>query len=186
MNPFVPENEVTREGDLADWQAFALAYSVCEEPSGVVEDDELGILAGFYLEMPLQEMIDAAELIRYFPPSSPWRPLPRGDSNGQHGGRHRASQSSRPPCLLTLIEPTPAELASLAGADLVGLLARVKLLAKQLHRRRDHTVPKVVSQLLYTIASVLAVLRCEAACIRSAADALAGNIHWFLEQAIRN
>ena len=26
MNPFVPENEVTCEGDLADWQAFALAY----------------------------------------------------------------------------------------------------------------------------------------------------------------
>ena len=90
---------------------------------------------------------------------------------------------SRPgrPGLLTLIEPTPAELASLARADFVGLLARVELLAKQLHRRPDHTVPKVVSQLLYTIASVLAVMPVKWACIRSAM-ALAGNIHWFLEQ----
>jgi hypothetical protein len=141
-----------------------------EEPAPAAEDDELSILLGFHLELPLTELIDPAELLRYIPPTSPLLSLPRAGSR------------SRPACLLTLIDPAPDETAAMAGADLVGLLARLKLLAKQLHRRPDHTVPEVVSQLLYTMTSTLGVVRCHVGLHTIGPEALAGNIRWFLQQ----
>src|SRR5262249_27527200 len=116
----------------------ACAY---QEPAPAAEDDELGILLGFHLELPLSELIDAAELMRYIPPSSPLLSLPRAGSRAQPGGGPVPARASRRACLLTLIDPTPAESEALARVDLVGLLARLKLLAKQLRHRGDHTVP---------------------------------------------
>jgi hypothetical protein len=153
-----------------------------EEPAAA-EDDELSILLGFYLERPLAELIDAAELMRYIPPSSPLLSLPRAGSRVRRGGRHAPSRPSRPACLLTLIDPTPAERDALARVDLVGLLARLKLLAKQLRHRRDHTVPEVISQLLYTITSVLGVVRCDVGLHTISPGSLAGNVRWFLGQS---
>ncbi len=59
--------------------------SAYQEPALVPDDDELGILLGFHLELPLSELLDAAELLRYIPPSSPLLSLPRPDR-----GRARA------------------------------------------------------------------------------------------------
>jgi hypothetical protein len=153
-----------------------------QEPSAAAEDDELNILVGFYLEIPLTELIDAAELVRYIAPSSPLRPRTRAGSRAHPGSRYALSGVTRPIRLLTLIDPTPAESEALAGSDLVGLLARLKLLAKQLYHRPDHTIPEVVSQLLYTITSVLGVVRCDVGLHTISPDTLAGNIRWFLEQ----
>jgi hypothetical protein len=149
-----------------------------QQPSLVPDDDELGILLGFHLELPLTQMIDAAELMRYLPPSSPLLTLPRSGS----GGRRSPSRLSRPACLLTLIDPTPVEADALAQADLVGLLTRLKLLAKQLRHRPDHSIPEVFSQLLYTLTSVLGVVRCEVDLHTISPASLAGNIRWFLRQ----
>jgi hypothetical protein len=104
--------------------------------------------------------------------------LPRSGS----GGRRSPSRLSRPACLLTLIDPTPAESEALAQADLVGLLKRLKLLAKQLRHRPDHSIPEVFSQLLYTLTSVLGVVRCEVDLHTISEAELAGNIRWFLRQ----
>ena len=223
-----------------------------QEPAPAAEDDELGILLGFHLELPLSELIDAAELMRYIPPPSPLLSLPRAGSEGggflpgwptglaaptppgpplARGGKMRGepvpfpplakggpggvfprsavrsltpentplsepragsrdhpggcpvpSRKSRRACLLTLIDPTPAESEALARVDLVGLLSRLKLLAKQLRHRPDHTVPVVISQLLYTITSVLGVVRCEVGLHTIGPDSLADNIRWFLRR----
>ncbi len=153
-----------------------------QEPAAAAEDDELSILLGFYLERPLTELIDAAELMRYIPPSSPLLSVPQAGSRAHSGGRHAPSRPSRPACLLTLIDPTAAERAAMAQVDLVGLLARLKLLAKQLRHRGDHAVPKVISQLLYTITSVLGVVRCDVGIHTISPESLAGNVRWFLGQ----
>ena len=152
-----------------------------QEPALVPDDDELGILMGFRLELPLTELIDAAELTRYIPPSSPLLSLPRA-GRGQPAAARFAPRLARPVCLLTLIDPTPAEAEALAASDLVGLLTRLKLLAKQLRHRPDHAVPEVFSQLLYTITNVLAIVRCDVDLHTISTDSLAGNIRWFLRQ----
>jgi hypothetical protein len=157
----------------------ACAY---QGPAPAAEDDELSILVGFHLELPLTELIDVDELMRYIPRSSPLLSLPRAGSWAHPGGRRAPSRASRPACLLTLIDPTPAESAALARVDLVGLLTRLKLLAKQLHRRPDHTVPEAVSHLLYTITSVLGIVRCDVGLHTISSDSLAGNIRWFLRR----
>ena len=154
--------------------------SVYEEPSGVVEDDELGILAGFYLEMPLQEMIDPAELIRYFRHRA-LATLATGHLNGHHGGRHRASQSSRPPCLLTLIEPTPAELASLAGSTGRPVSEGQAPGQAASPPARPHCAQGCFTVALYDSQRAGGIAR-EVGVHTISADALAGNIHWFLEQ----
>jgi hypothetical protein len=151
-------------------------------PAPTAEDDELSILVGFHLELPLTELIDVDELMRYIPRSSPLLSPPRAGSWADPGGRHAPSRAPRPACLLTLIDPTPVESAALARVDLVGLLARLKLLAKQLRRRSDHTVPEVVSHLLYTITSVLGIVRCDVGLHTISPGSLAGNIRWFLRQ----
>jgi hypothetical protein len=51
--------------------------SAYQEPAAVAEDDESSILVGFYLERPQTKLIDAAELMRYIPLSSPLLSLPR-------------------------------------------------------------------------------------------------------------
>ena len=54
-----------------------------EEPALVLDDDELSILLGFHLELPLTELLDAAELTRYVPPSSSLWSLPRAGRQGR-------------------------------------------------------------------------------------------------------
>jgi DNA-directed RNA polymerase specialized sigma24 family protein len=154
------------------------------EPALVLDDDELGILLGFRLELPLTEMLDAAELTRYIPPSSSLWALPWGDTRAKMGtGRRSPSgRPRRPVCLLTLIDPTPAEAEALAKADLLGLLERLKSLAKQLRHRTDHTVPEVFAQLLYTLVNVLAIVKCGVDLHTIGPAPLAKNVRWFLHQ----
>lgn len=152
------------------------------EPSQAAEDDELSILVGFYLERPLAELVDPAELMRCLPARSLPPPPPRDGSPVLPGRLLDLPRAPRVICLLSLIRPTPGESEAMAGGDLVGLLSRLKVLAKQLYHRRDHAVPAVVSQLLYTVASVLSVIRCEVDLHTIGTDSLAGNIRWFLSQ----
>jgi DNA-directed RNA polymerase specialized sigma24 family protein len=146
-----------------------------EEPSLVPGDDELSILLSFRLELPLGEMLDATDLQNHIPPTSPLWPLPRAGT-GAHARR------DRPACLLTLIDPSPAEAEALEGIDLLGLLERLKSLAKQLRWRPDHSVPEVFTRLLYTTVTVLALVRCGAEIHSVGAGPLAGNVRWFLRQ----
>ena len=88
----------------------------------VLDDDELSILLGFHLELALTELLDAAELTRYIPPSRPYG-LCRGRGARACGTGRGPARPRRPVCLLTLIDPTPAEADALAMSDLLGLLS---------------------------------------------------------------
>ena len=153
-----------------------------EEPVSMADDDEFGILLGFRLELPLSEMIDPTELTKYIAPSNPlWalaRTCPRANTTNLHPSR----DPTRPVCLLTLIDPTPAEVDALSHADLLGLLARIKLLAKQLRHYTNHFLPNAFAQLLYTLVNVLALVKCGVDLHSITPESLAGNIRWFLNQ----
>ncbi len=150
-----------------------------EQPVLVPDDDELAILLGFRLELPLSEMLDAAELTRFIPPTNHLWSFARARSAKSQA----AAKPARPLCLLTLIDPTPEEAEALEGVDLVALLARLKLLAKQLRHRGDHSVPEVFAQLLYTLVSVLAHVKCGVDLHSVGSPSLARNVRWFQKQS---
>jgi hypothetical protein len=154
------------------------AFLVYEGPALAPDDDELGLLLGFLLEMPLTQWLDVEELAPVVPPSSsfslqsPFRAL-RAPSRG-------AARLGRPLCLLTLFDPTEAESEALKGVDAVGLLVRLKKMAKRLHRRTDHSVPEVFAELIYTAVTVLALARYRVAIHSIGSGPLAVNVRWFL------
>jgi len=178
--PFLtPEMSQTASAELlVETGSGSAAPVVYEQPVLVPDEDELSILVGFHLELPLIEILDASELTKYVPPSNAlWsfaRARPAKNSTNPH--------PVRPLCLLTLIDPTPAEAAALAQADLLGLLTRLKLLAKQLRHRPDHSLPEIFAQLLYTIVNVLALDRCKVDLHTVGSASLARNVRWFQQQ----
>jgi DNA-directed RNA polymerase specialized sigma24 family protein len=151
-----------------------------EEPSLLPNDDELSLLLSFRLELPLSEMLDSQELQLYIPLAS--RLWPPRKQETHLAPAENARHPSRPLCLLTLIDPTPDEAKYLQETDLIGLLNRLKSLAKQLRRRPDHAMPEVFAQLLYTTVNVLALVRCDAQLHTIGGELMAGNIRWFLGQ----
>jgi hypothetical protein len=153
-----------------------------EEPMLVCSDDEISILLSFRLELPLTQMLDPLELQAFIPRTSPLWPIHARSALPAQGASARHDRPGRPVCLMTLIEPTPAEANALARADLIGLLRRLKSHAKQLHHRPDHSVPEVVAQLIYTIVNVVALVRCGTSLHSIGAASLAGNVRWFLER----
>ncbi len=153
-----------------------------EEPTLVPSDDELSILLSFRMELPLIEMLDIAEVQRFIPPTSPLWPFQIQHGQKQQSPITSVARPTRPFCLMSLIEPSPAEAQGAATADLLGLLVRLKSLSKQIRRRPDHSMPEVFSQLLYTVVNVLAMIRCQAELHTIGVDSLAGNVRWFLKQ----
>ena len=55
-------------------------------------------------------------------------------------------------------------------------------MAKQLRHRPDHSVPEIFAQLLYTLANVVAIVRCKHDLHTIGSASLAGNVRWFLKQ----
>ena len=147
-----------------------------EEPSKDLGDDELKILLSFRLELPLVEMMDAAELNRFVPPSSPLWFKPEDATDTPRTRR------ARPLCLMSLIEPTPQEASALAKVNVLGLLNRLKNLAKQLHQRPDHAIPEVISQLLYTLVNAVALVRHAAEIHTVGEPQMLKNLRWFLNR----
>jgi hypothetical protein len=87
--------------------------------------------------------------------------------------------------MLSLVDPTPAEAQALASPDTntMGLLIRLKSLAKQLHQRPDAGMPMTFAQLLYTLAIVVAQVRHGQKIHTITPKELAQNIRWFLKQS---
>ena len=169
-------------------ETASLALIVNESPDGgvyeeqalVPGEDELSLLLSFRLEMPLSETLEVNELQGFLPATSPFWPAKRP------GSRPRTDAPSpridRSFCLLTLIEPTSDEAKALAGINFLGLLGRLKTLAKQLRHHPDQGTPEVFAQLLYTTISVLALVRFRAELHSIGTRSMAGNVRWFLRQ----
>ena len=179
--PFLtPDMSQTASAELVvDSRPGTAAASVYEQPVLVPDEDELSIVIGFHLELPLTEMLDSSELTKFIPPSNPLWSIRRSRDNNVPAGLNPAR---RPLCLMTLIDPTPAEAVALAQADMVGLLKRLKLLAKQLRHRPDHSVPEIFAQLLYTVVNILARDRFQVELHTVGTASLAKNVRWFQQQ----
>jgi hypothetical protein len=180
VTPFLTA-DMTQAASLALIVDERAAGGEYEEPPLVPDDDELSLLLSFRLELPLSELLEAGELQEFVPPSSPIWPSKR--ARGAQAPGRGFPGLSRPFCLLSLIDPTPDEAEMLAEIDLVGLLGRLKSLAKQLRYRPDHSTPEVFAQLLYTTVNVLGLVRCGAELHTIGAASLAGNVRWFLRQS---
>ena len=156
--PFIAIDESQAPSvDLSTSRQEARRWVFSDDDGSPADDEEMSILLSFRMALPLTEMVDAAELRRYIAPSSVF--WPTGRDRSAPGLSHSTAQSTRPICLLTLLDPTPEEKAALAEVDMPGLLASIKSYAKQLHLRTDHTLPPIFAPLFYTICSVLAMTR---------------------------
>jgi DNA-directed RNA polymerase specialized sigma24 family protein len=150
-----------------------------EEPALTPDDDELSLLIGLRLDLPLCETLEAAELQQFIPPGSPFAPLRRPGPRTGPGVPHQVRSLT----LLTLVNPTtPDETTALGGIDLVGILGRLKSFAKRLRDSPDHAMPEIFAQLLYTLVNVLALVRRRAELYTIGPEALARNIRWFLRR----
>jgi hypothetical protein len=143
------------------------------KPADATDEDELSILLSSRLEVPLALTLGVDALALYVPSTGRRKP--------RQGGTDRRILRSL--CLLTLIDPGDEDTAALPEADVVGLLARLKSWAKQLHRNRDHAVPAVLAGLVYTVANVLALVRYRVVLHTLHPTQLANNIRWFLGRA---
>src|SRR5262249_29153545 len=94
-----------------------------EEPALQLDDVELGLFLGLRLELPLCETLEAADLLPFIPPDSPFSPVPRTGLGAP------LLPPIRRLSLLTLIDPTPEEAVALGRIDQVGILTRLKSLA---------------------------------------------------------
>jgi hypothetical protein len=180
VTPFLCESSQTASAALvvSETPIDTAPPAVYEEPTLLLDDDELSLLLSLRLEMPLNQWLDVSELAQHVPLSSPYHPgPPRRDSLDRLGP---APRPSRPLCLLTLLDPTDAEVEALAEVDVVGLLLGLKSLAKRLHRRTDHCVPEVFAELIYTAVSVRAAVQYGAAIHSIGSESLAANVRWFL------
>ena len=137
--PFLPPDTIQAKSAELVVEGQGVQSWGFDEEIRVASDYEMSILLSFRMELPLTEMLDGAELQRFIPPSSVFWPTPR--ERKPSGSPQSPSRPTRPICLMTLLDPTPAEHAALAGVDLRGLLGRLKSHVKQLHNRPDHAVP---------------------------------------------
>ncbi|MBY0398174.1 MAG: hypothetical protein K2X91_17145, partial [Thermoleophilia bacterium] len=144
-----------------------------EEPAILPSDDELSLLLSFRLEMPLHETIPIEDLRPLIRAESPLLPIRRAGA---------APAVGRPLCLLSLIEPTPAEADALASFDVRDLLVRLKSFSKQIVQHPDPGMPAVFASLLYTTAIVAALVRHGQVIHSLGPETLARNVRWFLRQ----
>jgi hypothetical protein len=162
-----------------------------ETVSPDILEDELRVLLGFWLEMPLREYLDDLEsvgptLAAAFRDSRPAGPL----------GRHR--DAVIPLNLKALIAGTDPRVSSMPPEELTILLGRLKTFAKRVHRsikhgpkvasprglsRRDNSMPVEVAQVLYDLAGALALCRCGARIIGLTDERFRKNVNWVLNQS---
>ncbi len=150
-------------------------------------NDELRVLLGFWLEMPMGDYLDdlegagpmVAEAVRHARPSV-------------------LSRGARPPLTLNgLIGATDSRIKTIPPDELKSLFERLKTFAKRVHRsakqaekegpsraaaRRENSMPTEVAQVLYDLAGALALTRCNSRIIGISDERYRKNVFWLLNQ----
>jgi hypothetical protein len=152
--------------------------------------DELRVLLGFWLEMPVSNYLDDLEAV------GPVLAAAIRDSrpSGKFGGRGaRAAAIS----LRGLIEASDPRISAIPRGELKILFERLKQFAKRVHRsarqkgtqdtshdaaRRESSMPLEVAQVLYNLAGALALTRCGVRIIGLDDDRYRNNVSWVLDQ----
>ena len=173
---------------------LAVRSSSVEEPgemiSPEIHDDELRILLGFWLEMPIREYLDDWEgmgpaLIDAIRPSRP------------AGGLARPYTAAASFHLRSLIEGTHPMLATIPCEDVTALCRRLKTFAKRVHQAAKHghegkgsrglarhetSMPVDVARVLYNLAGALALTRCGTRIVGLGDEQYRKNLGWVLNQ----
>jgi Sigma-70 region 2 len=167
-----------------------------EEMSGAtvapdILHDELRVLLGFWLEMPVQEYLDDLATVGPILAAAIRDARPAGLL-----GRQR--DALKPLNLRGLIAGTDPRISTIPTEELTVLLGRLKTFAKRVHRslkhgpkshsrqsasRRDNSMPVEVAQVLYDLAGSLALSRCGARIIGLTDDRFRKNVTWVLNQS---
>jgi hypothetical protein len=160
--------------------------------SAEILQDELRILLGFWLEMPLAEYLEDLESVGPAVAAAigPSRPSDR---------LRRPHAAARPFNLRGLIEGSHPAVSVLGPAELKPVFERLKTFAKRVHRaarrqaagkaaqaqgggRRESTMPFEIAQVLYNLAGALALTRCDARIIGLSDGQFRKNLAWVLNQ----
>jgi hypothetical protein len=161
-------------------------------PSSDTLHDELRILLGFWLEMPLAEYLDDLEM------AGPAVAAAIRES-ASSGSGERSPGAARPFNLRMLIDEMQPAASAIPCQQLTALLDRIKSFAKRVHRPRKHrtadrgeaapvagrledSMPFEIAQVLYNLSGALALTRCEARIIGLSDDQFHKNITWVLNQ----
>jgi hypothetical protein len=155
-----------------------------------IVNDELRILLGFWLEMPLNDYLDDLEGAGL----AVARALRDARPRGALGFTRRAAPTLN---LHSLIDPTHPAIASIPPGELLIVLERLKTYAKRVHRlakqaekgdpcrgaaRRESSMPVEIAQVLYDLAGALALTRCGARVIGLTDERYRKNVFWLLSQ----
>ena len=183
-----PEESTGSSLDLAARPAKEEVSGATVDPD--VVDDELRVLLGFWLEMPMREYLDDLETV------GPTIAATIRDSRAAGPlGRHR--QAVDPLNLKGLVIGTDARITAIPREELTLLLSRLKTFAKRVHRslkfgptgdssramtRRDNAMPVEVAQVLYDVAGALALCRCGSRIIGLSDERFRKNVAWVLNQ----
>jgi hypothetical protein len=152
--------------------------------------DELRILLGFWLEMPLAEYLEDLESVGPTLAAAIGPPRPSDRLRRPHA-------TARPLNLRGLVEGSHPAVSALGPAELKPVFERLKTFAKRVHRaarreaagkgargggRRESTMPFEIAQVLYNLAGALALTRCDARIIGLGDDQFRKNLAWVLNQ----
>jgi RNA polymerase sigma-70 factor (ECF subfamily) len=182
-DPKAPSMNLTGHSDvLDDWTAAPLARTL--------GDDELRILLSFRLAMPLDYYL------------GPLDNLPRRPKAGASGRLDGLSKPAAPLTLQSLLTPgsepygllkpaAPLTLQSLLtpGSEPLGgieeairldLFRRLKRFAKWNHENGGKAIPRGISEVIYNLAIVLALLHCRTRISELGDAALVRNLRWTL------
>jgi DNA-directed RNA polymerase specialized sigma24 family protein len=152
--------------------------------------DELRVLLGFWLDMPLTEYLD--EIVRVGPAVA----LAIRDSRPLSStGRPRNPRV--PLSLKTLLDGGNPAVAAIPAEELIILLERIKEFAKRVHRTvkqekdkktggqglRESSMPVEIAQVMYNLAAAVALNRCGKRIIGIGDDRYRKNVAWVLNQS---
>jgi hypothetical protein len=183
-----PEESTGSSLDLAQRSAGEGIPAAEVDPD--VVHDELRVLLGFWLELPMREYLDDVESVGPTVAAAVRDARPAGPL-----GRHR--HASDPLNLKGLIAATDPRIAAIPPEELTILLGRLKTFAKRVHRslklgarvessramnRRDNAMPVEVAQVLYDLAGSLALCRCGSRIIGLSDERFRKNVDWVLKQ----
>ena len=151
--------------------------------------DELRILLGFWLEMPLAEYLHDLESVGPAVAAAIRRSWPAAAL-----GRPRAAS---PFNLRWLVDGAHPRIAAIPHEEMTALFERLKTFAKRVHRsakhegqgkgaegggRRENSMPFEIAQVLYNLAGALALTRCGARIIGLNDGQFRKNLAWVLSQ----
>jgi DNA-directed RNA polymerase specialized sigma24 family protein len=171
------------------------APSSADEPADAmispeILHDELRVLLGFWLDMPLNDYLDDLEgagptVARVLKDARPPGPL-------------GLSRDLAPALTLNgLIAGSDPTVATIPPAELTVLLERLKTFAKRVHKaakeaekadnppgatRRENSMPGEIAQVLYDLAGALALTRCGARVVGLSDERYRKNVFWLLNQ----